>query len=166
MRGVVALSGALSGIFVVIANAWMNSPTGFEMIDGRPANIDPVAAMLNPMALSQTLHMTLAAYAATGFVVAGIHAYLLLRDRGNLFSIFVLPLLWMAGHRAFPVSLGGVGERAHLPPQAVTLDTHIADVVNVIEAEELLDAVLVGHSYAGVVITGAAQRTMRPACGR
>jgi pimeloyl-ACP methyl ester carboxylesterase len=73
----------------------------------------------------------------------------------------VLPLLWVAGHRVFAVSLSGVGERAHLPAQAVTLDTHIADVVNVIEAEELLDAVLVGHSYAGVVITGAAQRTMR-----
>jgi pimeloyl-ACP methyl ester carboxylesterase len=52
------------------------------------------------------------------------------------------------GHRAFAVSLSGVAERAHIPPQAVTLDTHIADVVNVIEAEELLDAVLVGHSYA------------------
>jgi len=73
----------------------------------------------------------------------------------------VLPLLWTTGHRAFGVSLSGVGERAHLPPQAVTLDTHIADVVNVIEAEELLDAVLVGHSYAGVVITGVAQRAMR-----
>ena len=73
----------------------------------------------------------------------------------------VLPLLWSTGHRAFAVSLSGVGERAHLPPQAITLDTHIADVVNVIEAEELLDAVLVGHSYAGVVITGVAQRSMR-----
>src|SRR5215210_5035557 len=79
----VAASGALSGISVVIANAWMNSPTGFELVNGQPVNIDPVAAMLNPMALSQTLHMTIAAYAATGFAVAGIHAYLLLRDRTN-----------------------------------------------------------------------------------
>jgi len=70
----------------------------------------------------------------------------------------VLPLLWYAGHRAFAVSLSGVGERAHVAPKGVTLETHIADVVNVIEAEELLDAILVGHSYAGVVITGVAQR--------
>src|SRR5688500_13706101 len=55
---VVAFSGALSGIFVVIANAWMNSPTGFDLVDGKPVNIDPIAAMLNPMAFSQTLHMT------------------------------------------------------------------------------------------------------------
>jgi pimeloyl-ACP methyl ester carboxylesterase len=70
----------------------------------------------------------------------------------------VLPPLWSAGHRAFAVSLTGVGERAHLSPKTVTLDTHIADVASVIEAEELLDAVLVGHSYAGMVITGVADR--------
>src|SRR5213593_3029319 len=57
----VAVSGAASGIFVVIANAWMNSPTGFDVIDGRIANVDPIAGMLNPMAFQQTLHMTLAA---------------------------------------------------------------------------------------------------------
>src|SRR5687767_4338758 len=63
----VAVSGAASGIFVVIANAWMNAPTGFELVEGRITNIDPVAGMMNPMAFQQTLHMTLAAYAATGF---------------------------------------------------------------------------------------------------
>src|SRR5215216_3807490 len=61
----VAVSGALSGVFVVIANAWMNSPVGFELVNGRPENIDPIAAMMSPAAFPQTLHMTLAAYAAT-----------------------------------------------------------------------------------------------------
>src|SRR3954463_16339438 len=78
----VAVSGALSGIFVVIANAWMNAPTGFRLVDGRPVDVDPVAAMRNPAALSQTLHMTIAAYAATALAVAGIHAYVLRRRRG------------------------------------------------------------------------------------
>ena len=77
----VALSGVLSGIFVVIANAWMNAPTGFEMVGGHPVNIDPLGAMANPAAFSQTLHMTIAAYAATGLAVGGIHAMLLLRPR-------------------------------------------------------------------------------------
>src|SRR6188508_2995082 len=76
----VAISGAASGIFVVTANSWMNSPAGFDLVGGRPVNIDPIAAMLNPMAFQQTLHMTIAAYAATGFAVAGIHAFLLLLD--------------------------------------------------------------------------------------
>lgn len=66
--------------------------------------------------------------------------------------------LWAAGHRAFAVTLTGVGERAHLLSKGITLDTHIADVVGVIEAEELLDAILVGHSYSGMVITGVAAR--------
>ncbi len=119
----VAVSGALSGIFVVIANAWMNSPTGFEMADGRPVNIDPVAAMLNPMALSQTLHMTLAAYAATGFVVAGIHAYLLLRDRGNLFHRRALAIALAVGGAAAllqPLS-GDLSARAVAQHQPVKL---------------------------------------------
>ncbi len=81
----VAISGAASGIFVVCANSWMNSPAGFDLVGGRPVNIDPIAAMLNPMAFQQTLHMTLAAYAATGFAVGGIHAFLLLIDPANAF---------------------------------------------------------------------------------
>jgi len=82
---VVAVSGLLSGIFVVTVNAWMNAPTGFELVDGRVTKIDPMAAMLNPASLQQVIHMTLAAYVATGFAVAAVHAFFLLRDRGNVF---------------------------------------------------------------------------------
>jgi len=82
---VVAVSGLLSGIFVVTVNAWMNAPTGFELVDGRVTKIDPMAAMLNPASLQQVIHMTLAAYVATGFAVAAVHAFFLLRDRSNVF---------------------------------------------------------------------------------
>jgi cytochrome d ubiquinol oxidase subunit I len=82
---VVALSGALSGVFVVTTNAWMNAPRGFRMEGGRPVDIDPVAAMLNPSSLQQVVHMTLAAYVATGFAVAAVHAYYLLQDRTSPF---------------------------------------------------------------------------------
>src|SRR5918992_1969410 len=81
----VAVSGAASGIFVVIANAWMNTPTGFDLVDGRMVNIDPIAAMMTPAAFPQTLHMTLAAFAATGIAVAGIHAFFLLRQPAHPF---------------------------------------------------------------------------------
>jgi pimeloyl-ACP methyl ester carboxylesterase len=74
----------------------------------------------------------------------------------------VLPPLWQAGHRAFAVTLTGVGERHHLHSPAITLATHIDDVTAVIEAEELRGAVLVGHSYAGMVITGVADRLRDP----
>lgn len=93
----VAISGALSGIFVVIANAWMNAPTGFRLVNGQPFDIDPIAAMLNPAALPQTIHMTLAAYAATGFVVAGIHAFMLRRDPDNRFHKAALAIALLVG---------------------------------------------------------------------
>ena len=93
----VAISGALSGIFVVIANAWMNAPTGFRLVDGKPVDIDPIAAMLNTAALPQTIHMTLAAYAATGFVVAGIHAFMLRRDPNNRFHKAALGIALIVG---------------------------------------------------------------------
>src|SRR5438309_663511 len=93
----VALSGALSGIFVVIANAWMNTPAGFDLVNGRIVNINPLAAMRNPAAFPQTLHMTLAAYASTGFVVAGIHALALLRDPRNAFHRRALAVALLVG---------------------------------------------------------------------
>jgi pimeloyl-ACP methyl ester carboxylesterase len=73
----------------------------------------------------------------------------------------VLPLLRGAGVEAHAVTLTGVGERAHLLSPAVDLHTHIQDVVGLIEAEELQRIVLVGHSYAGVVVTGVADRLQR-----
>lgn len=81
----VLVGGALSGIFVVTANAWMNTPTGFSIVEGKVTNIDPIAAMLNPSSFSQALHMTLAAFLAVGFAVAGIHAHFLRRDPENSF---------------------------------------------------------------------------------
>jgi len=93
----VALSGVLSGIFVVIANAWMNAPVGFDVVGGRPVNVDPLRAMLTPAAFSQTLHMTLAAYAATGLAVAGIHAFFLLRDPSHRFHRTAVALALLVG---------------------------------------------------------------------
>jgi len=82
---VVGISGVLSGIFVVSANAWMNSPAGFNYQNGSFTNIDPVAAMFNDAWFSQALHMTLAAFVATSFAVAGVHAFLLIKNRNNAF---------------------------------------------------------------------------------
>ncbi|MDB6066479.1 MAG: ythA [Pedosphaera sp.] len=81
----VAISGVASGTFVVMANAWMNTPTGFKVVDGKVTGVDPIAAMLNPAALHEVIHMILAAFVATGFLVASVHAFLLLRDRASAF---------------------------------------------------------------------------------
>ena len=61
-------------------------------------------------------------------------------------------------HDAYPVTLTGLGERKQLARPEIDLETHITDVVNLIEFEDLRDVMLLGHSYAGLVITGAADR--------
>lgn len=94
---VVAVSGGLSAVFVVAANAWMNTPTGFDLVDGKMVNIDPVAAMLNPAALPEAVHMLLAAYAAVGFAVAGIHASVLLRNPESRFHRAALGIALVVG---------------------------------------------------------------------
>lgn len=93
----VALSGVMSAVFVVIANAWMNTPTGFEVVDGRAVGIDPIRAMMNPAAFQQTLHMALAAYAATGLAVAGIHAVFLVADPMNAFHRRAMGIALLVG---------------------------------------------------------------------
>jgi pimeloyl-ACP methyl ester carboxylesterase len=63
-----------------------------------------------------------------------------------------------AGHTVFTPTLTGLSDRSHLLAPNISLQTHIKDVANLISWEELTDVVLVGHSYGGMVITGAADR--------
>jgi pimeloyl-ACP methyl ester carboxylesterase len=63
------------------------------------------------------------------------------------------------GHDAYPATLTGLGERVHLASPEVDLETHITDVVNLTELEDLNGVVLLGHSYGEMVVTGAADRT-------
>jgi pimeloyl-ACP methyl ester carboxylesterase len=62
------------------------------------------------------------------------------------------------GHHVYRVTLTGLGERTHLANANIGLSTHISDVVNTVRFEELKDVILVGHSYGGMVITGAADQ--------
>ena len=132
----VAVSGAASGVFVVIANAWMNSPTGFELVGGQITNVDPIAGMRNPMAFQQTLHMTLAAYTATGFVVAGIHALLLLIDPHNAFHRRAMSVALVVGVPAAllqPIS-GDISARSvarHQPAKLAAMESHFETAAGV-----------------------------------
>ena len=132
----VAVSGAASGIFVVIANAWMNSPTGFDLVAGQITNVDPIAGMKNPMAFQQTLHMTLAAYTATGFAVAGIHALLLLIDPRNAFHRRAMSVALVVGVPAAllqPIS-GDISARSvarYQPAKLAAMEAHFETAAGV-----------------------------------
>ena len=95
----VAISGATSAMFVVMTNAWMNAPAGFDFdpATGRFSNIDPIAAMFNPAWKSQGLHMVVAAYLATAFAAAGIHAWGLLKQPGSRFDLEALKIAMSVG---------------------------------------------------------------------
>ncbi len=82
----VLVCGVASGVFVVAANAWMNTPTGFRVdAAGDIVDIDPWGAMFNPAFPTQALHMVLAAFVSVGFAVAAVHALQLLRNPGHPF---------------------------------------------------------------------------------
>ena len=121
---VVAASGATSAVFVVLVNAWMNTPAGFELAaDGRLVNIDPIAAMQSPAAFEQVLHMLLAAYAATGLAVAGVHAWMLLRGGSPAFHRRALGIALAVGAPAAllqPLS-GDISARAVAVAQPIKL---------------------------------------------
>ena len=77
----IAVSGAASALFVVMVNAWMNTPAGFRIEDGAITQVDPLAAALNPSVSTQDPHMLFSAYTVTGFVVAAVYAAGILRGR-------------------------------------------------------------------------------------
>src|SRR5450759_4602474 len=111
---VVAVSGIFSGIFVVTANAWMNSPAGFKIVDGKFTEIDPIAAMLNQASFHEVLHMTLAAFVATGFAVAAVHAFFLLRHRDSQFHRSALGIALALACVSIPLQIfsGDISARA------------------------------------------------------
>ncbi len=96
----VGICGMMSGIFVVAANAWMNSPSGFEWKDGQAFNIDPVAAMFNDAWFSQAQHTVITATLAVSCAVLGIHCALLLYRRQKVLNMkaikVVLPLFLLS----------------------------------------------------------------------
>jgi len=94
---IVAISGAVSAIFVTFVNAWMNTPAGFTLVDGEFKAIEPLKAMLSPASIPEAVHMLLAAYCAVGFAAAGVHSWLILRRGRNRFDELALSIALSVG---------------------------------------------------------------------
>ena len=77
---------------------------------------------------------------------------------GSVVWRLLAPRLRKAGHEVYAPTLTGIGARKHLLSREIDLDTHIQDVIGVIDDADLSDIVLVGHSYGGIVISGVADR--------
>lgn len=111
---IVTISGIFSGIFVVTANAWMNAPAGFTVVNGAFTDVDPIAAMLNPFSFHEVLHMTLAAFVATGFAVSAVHAFFLLRNPQSIFHRSALGITLSVACISIPLQIlsGDLSARA------------------------------------------------------
>jgi cytochrome d ubiquinol oxidase subunit I len=97
------ISGAASAWFVVTANAWMNTPTGFTAVDGKVVSVDPIAAIFNPSTPTETIHSLLASYQVTGFAVAAVYALALLRGRNDTYHRRGLTLGVLLGTVVAPI---------------------------------------------------------------
>lgn len=100
------IAAAASAVFVISANAWMNTPAGFEVLEGGAlVEVNPFRAMANPAWAHEAVHGTLAAYVATGFAMAGIYAFALLRGKEKEYSRRALTLSLAVGSMALPLML-------------------------------------------------------------
>ncbi len=89
----VGICGVLSGIFVVAANAWMNSPVGFDFVNGEFTNIDPWKAMFNPAFVSEAHHMILASFTSVSAGVLAIHSLLFLKGRRKEMNLLAIKIV-------------------------------------------------------------------------
>ena len=97
----VAVSGILSGVLVLAANAWMQHPVGFRLgAGGTPIDVDALAVFLNPAWPPLAIHSTLSTYQAVGFAAAGTYAWTLLRGRADRYARLGLAIAMVVGSTA------------------------------------------------------------------
>ena len=101
----IVISGLSSAWFITSANSWMNSPTGFQLVNGKVTNVDPFAAILNPSTPFETTHMILACYVATGFGAAAVYAVGMLRGKRDDYHRKGLLLGMLVGGAAIPFQI-------------------------------------------------------------
>jgi len=119
----IAVAGVASAFFVVAANAWMNDPQGFTLVDGKVVDPQPFTAMFNPATPVETAHMILAAFMVSGFAVASVYAAAMLkgrRDRYHRIGV-LLPLSIATALTPVQIVVGDLAARYVADRQPVKL---------------------------------------------
>jgi cytochrome d ubiquinol oxidase subunit I len=125
----IVISGIAGAFFVIAANAWMNTPTGFRLVDGQVVEADPVGGMFNPSTAAETVHMLLAAVMVVGFSVASVYAIGMLRGRRDRYHRLGLLIPLTAAVIAAPIQIG-VGDwianvvAEHQPVKLAAMEGH------------------------------------------
>ncbi len=94
----IVITGLAGSLFVISVNAWMNHPTGFDLVGGHVTNVHPWGALFNSQLPFELTHMYLAGYMVAGFLVAGVYArYWLRGDRSHYNrAAMIIPLTFAA----------------------------------------------------------------------
>jgi cytochrome bd ubiquinol oxidase subunit I len=119
----IAIAGVASAFFVVTANAWMNDPQGYVLVNGQVTDPQPLTAMFNPATPVQTSHMILAAFMVTGFVIASVYAVAMLRGRRDRYHNvgLLLPLIIATAITPAQIVVGDIAAREVADHQPVKL---------------------------------------------
>ena len=119
----VAVAGVASAFFVVTANSWMNDPQGFTMVNGRVTDPQPLVAMFNKATPVETIHMILAAFMVTGFLVASVYAAARLRGRSDRYHRIglILPLIVATVITPAQIVVGDIAAREVADNQPIKL---------------------------------------------
>jgi cytochrome bd ubiquinol oxidase subunit I len=99
------VAAAASAVFVISANAWLNTPSGFRLVNGALVDVQPFKAFANPAWAHEAVHGTLAAYVATGFAMAGVYALSLLRGHNSDYNKRALTLTLAVASVSLPLML-------------------------------------------------------------
>jgi len=119
----IAVAGVASAFFVVTANAWMNDPQGFTLVNGKVTDPQPLVAMFNPATPVETIHMILAAFMVTGFLVASMYAAAQLRGRNDRYHRvgMLLPLIIATVITPAQIVVGDIAAREVADNQPIKL---------------------------------------------
>jgi cytochrome bd ubiquinol oxidase subunit I len=119
----IAIAGIASAFFVVTANSWMNDPQGFTLVAGRVTDPQPLVAMFNRATPVETIHMILAAFMVTGFLIASVYAAARLRGRSDRYHRLglVLPLIVATAITPFQIIVGDIAAREVADNQPIKL---------------------------------------------
>jgi cytochrome d ubiquinol oxidase subunit I len=123
------IAAAASAILVISANSWMNTPAGFRLVNGVPADVRPLQAFANPAWAHEAIHGTFAAYVATGFAMAGIYAAALLRGHISVHNKRALTLALAVAGVCLPLMLisgdwAAVFVAHHEKPKLAAMEAH------------------------------------------
>jgi cytochrome bd ubiquinol oxidase subunit I len=119
----IVVAGVASAFFVVAANAWMQQPRGFDLVNGRVTNANPWAAIFNPATPPQTTHMILAALMVSGFLVSSVYAVAMARGKRDRYHRlgFVLPFVFAAAVTPAQIGVGDWAARFVSEAQPIKL---------------------------------------------